>query len=1047
MSRDRGHPASPEGRSPTRHELTEHLTFVRSVAIALVDDPELAEDLSQEAILAALHRPPTIERDLRSWLGGVVRNLARVHYRERARRRRRETMVAETRAVDARGRDTVEEAVGRAELRQQIAQAVLELEDPYRTVLILRYMENLTPTEIAEVTQRPVATVKTHLQRGLDRLRGRFDDRAGSRDRWRSAFLGLLLPLPVLLANASVASAASAIDWGAEGTAVNSATGGTTAIEGGALAGGTAAGGSLGLIAWAPVAAVLALATWWVIPPTPEGTPNDSRTNVETERGEDLDPATPATERSDPNDRPVPANAEDRTNFAAAPSFVVVDEAGEPIAGASIRPAGPMITRFDGVAPPTTFLPFETDGAGRASLPAEFEGLFEVSHPEHLAAIHYTDEAPEDEPWSITLSAGVLVTLVVTDREGVPIEGAEVSWKEHAALPSEIENAFATMPPLTSEGPSPALRDDLFDWTIHTLSKKVVGPLRTDEFGELQMRIGGDSTILQVMAEGFAPLPWSPYDLTQTDPFVLRLDREARLRLLRREPLDVAEHFQLLQGAGARGLTIPAGETMAEFGGLEGGLALLRRSLSDPSVAFGDLNSIAKVLISSGDGDAAITAGDLAAVGVQGDWAAGTDAVVGQPTPLGGGASIQIERSNNSNWLLDTFTANVEATGDGNSTLFYVSTLVPPGSGTAARPIELLAGEVLEIWIDEPPAGLVSVDVQPPAEPGTRILSLTTPEGIPIAQTTRGEDGYRFDEVAPGDYTLVLLESWKPIALTSITVGEDEVTHTFQLPRGELILTGLPPRTPVLVERESAAPPNLSGMPLLTPAPPLGGRTGGWSDEEGQFTRGTLPIGRAVVWWQEEGELRRQRVEITDSATPIEVSPAPNHEVVLPLIGTPRSQRHLRIAPGRTGDVSEHHFADHHGSPTDLTEIVEFDALGRGYVELRLPPGDYRVILDTETSFREVHPLRVPATTLAPLTPPREERVQIRGRRDGIRLDHGMICIEALGPAVEGEAILRLDGEGGLDLPLPVGRYAIHFEDVTHEIEVGSGPRRFELSF
>ena len=40
-----------------------------------------------------------------------------------------------------------------------------------RTVLVLRYGEDLTPEEIAQTTGNPLATVKSHLQRGLQLLR------------------------------------------------------------------------------------------------------------------------------------------------------------------------------------------------------------------------------------------------------------------------------------------------------------------------------------------------------------------------------------------------------------------------------------------------------------------------------------------------------------------------------------------------------------------------------------------------------------------------------------------------------------------------------------------------------------------------------------------------------------------------------------------------------------------------------------------------------------------------------------------------------------
>ena len=55
--------AAEQGRTPSPQELTQHLEFVRGVALALVNDPELAEDLSQEAILGSALDLSDQERD------------------------------------------------------------------------------------------------------------------------------------------------------------------------------------------------------------------------------------------------------------------------------------------------------------------------------------------------------------------------------------------------------------------------------------------------------------------------------------------------------------------------------------------------------------------------------------------------------------------------------------------------------------------------------------------------------------------------------------------------------------------------------------------------------------------------------------------------------------------------------------------------------------------------------------------------------------------------------------------------------------------------
>ena len=52
--------------------------------------------------------------------------------------------------------------------------AVASLPEPYREVVALRFFGELSLAEVAESTGRPLSTVKTHLRRGLERLRTAF---------------------------------------------------------------------------------------------------------------------------------------------------------------------------------------------------------------------------------------------------------------------------------------------------------------------------------------------------------------------------------------------------------------------------------------------------------------------------------------------------------------------------------------------------------------------------------------------------------------------------------------------------------------------------------------------------------------------------------------------------------------------------------------------------------------------------------------------------------------------------------------------------------
>jgi RNA polymerase sigma-70 factor (ECF subfamily) len=63
----------------------------------------------------------------------------------------------------------------RAERAADLRTAVSGLPEPYREVVVLRFYGELSLDEIARQTDRPLGTVKTHLRRGLLRLRETVD--------------------------------------------------------------------------------------------------------------------------------------------------------------------------------------------------------------------------------------------------------------------------------------------------------------------------------------------------------------------------------------------------------------------------------------------------------------------------------------------------------------------------------------------------------------------------------------------------------------------------------------------------------------------------------------------------------------------------------------------------------------------------------------------------------------------------------------------------------------------------------------------------------
>ena len=139
---------SPENSGLSRELLLDQVSWIRRLARELVADRELAEELVQDACVVALERPPRDERSLRGWLGAVVKNLAREKHRGELRRRGREERSARPEALEATDR-----LVEQVALQRELVGAVLELEEPYRTAVLLRYFEELPPREIATSTR------------------------------------------------------------------------------------------------------------------------------------------------------------------------------------------------------------------------------------------------------------------------------------------------------------------------------------------------------------------------------------------------------------------------------------------------------------------------------------------------------------------------------------------------------------------------------------------------------------------------------------------------------------------------------------------------------------------------------------------------------------------------------------------------------------------------------------------------------------------------------------------------------------------------------
>ncbi len=157
-------------RDAFRHIVEREQGTVYRACLRILGRPHDAEDVAQESFVIA-YRSLAGYRGEGPLAGWLVRIATRLAYR-RLGQRRPATPIDDASELPLRapGGDPVA-AVLAGERERTVRLAVASLPDPYRETVALRFFGELSLEEIATTTRRPVNTVKTHLRRGLQRLR------------------------------------------------------------------------------------------------------------------------------------------------------------------------------------------------------------------------------------------------------------------------------------------------------------------------------------------------------------------------------------------------------------------------------------------------------------------------------------------------------------------------------------------------------------------------------------------------------------------------------------------------------------------------------------------------------------------------------------------------------------------------------------------------------------------------------------------------------------------------------------------------------------
>lgn len=160
------------GDRPAFGELVRrHGSAVRGLLRRMGAEPSVADDVAQDAFLTAFERVAEYrgEGTFSSW----VRRIAARQYVRRFRKEARFDLEAET-ADEGHGGETS------AAARIDLDEAMKSLSEAERLCVSLCYGAGLSHVEAADALNAPLGTVKSHVKRGLDKLRLRLAPQAGA---------------------------------------------------------------------------------------------------------------------------------------------------------------------------------------------------------------------------------------------------------------------------------------------------------------------------------------------------------------------------------------------------------------------------------------------------------------------------------------------------------------------------------------------------------------------------------------------------------------------------------------------------------------------------------------------------------------------------------------------------------------------------------------------------------------------------------------------------------------------------------------------------
>lgn len=147
-----------------RFIVTKYMRQAYFIALGFVGDPDDALDLSQTAFIKAYKSLPQFDhsRPFLPWFYTILKNLC-VNFNKRRRR----NLTAPLEVVD----ESTASPGHREDIEEIIWEAISKLPDPEREVIILKYFQDLSYKEMAEIVGCPIGTIMSRLYYARKKLK------------------------------------------------------------------------------------------------------------------------------------------------------------------------------------------------------------------------------------------------------------------------------------------------------------------------------------------------------------------------------------------------------------------------------------------------------------------------------------------------------------------------------------------------------------------------------------------------------------------------------------------------------------------------------------------------------------------------------------------------------------------------------------------------------------------------------------------------------------------------------------------------------------